>query len=118
MDFDEFRRRCEGRQLIGVFNDVCRRHRIRLEDVYGRVRTKNVVQARRECWAATRRLGWSFPEIGHLWDRDHTTILTSLRVYEGTCDPVPAKVDDRADALERRVAKLEEQLRAIKLAIR
>ena len=60
-----------------------------IEDIFGRARSKTIAEARLVThWAARHRLGWSFPELGRAFDRDHTTILANsaevtLRVATG-----------------------------------
>jgi len=135
ISFEAFKQKCEKRGLVGTFTLVCRAHGIRLQDVFGRGRSKSLARARAECWAYTRRLGWSFPEIGNLWMRDHTTIMSATRKLKGSMaeeeSKPPETRDDfvnalrgagveglirertRIDDLERRVARLEAKLRGL-----
>jgi chromosomal replication initiation ATPase DnaA len=38
--------------------------------------------ARKDCYAYLREQGWSYPEIGGLFNRDHTTVLYALEPEE------------------------------------
>jgi len=50
-------------------------------EIYGRSRSKKIFSARLEVYKVLRAEGYSYPEIGILMDRDHTTILRTLRKY-------------------------------------
>jgi chromosomal replication initiation ATPase DnaA len=58
-----------------VLDDVARDHRLSVQEIRGRGRSDYLSCARR---AAARRmreeLGYSYPQIGELLARDHTTI--------------------------------------------
>lgn len=41
-------------------------------------RRSHIVAARRDCYAYLREQGWSYPEIGGVFNVDHTTVLWSL----------------------------------------
>jgi chromosomal replication initiation ATPase DnaA len=53
-----------------------------LEEVLEPRRFKSQVEARRRAYAAARALGWSYPEIGRAFNKDHTTILNALQKAE------------------------------------
>lgn len=68
---------------MGIYDEVVRLIRPRgvlVEELVGRGRTKNVSAARHEImyWIRTK-MKWSFPEIGKLFGRDHTTVLLACR---------------------------------------
>jgi chromosomal replication initiator protein len=68
---------------MGIFDEVVRLIRPRgvsVEDLISRDRHKNVSAARHEImyWIRTK-LKWSYPEIGRLFGRDHTTVLDACR---------------------------------------
>ncbi len=51
--------------------------------IFGRGRTKTVAEARLVThWAARHRLGWSFPELGRAFNRDHSTIVQNAAEVE------------------------------------
>ena len=51
--------------------------------IFGRARSKTVAEARLVThWAARHRLGWSFPELGRAFDRDHSTIIQNVAEVE------------------------------------
>ena len=49
-----------------------------LEKLQGKGRFARHVRARRDCYAYLREQGWSLPQIGGLFGRDHTTIMYAL----------------------------------------
>lgn len=53
-------------------------------DLFGPRRYAEVVAARVEVWRALRAqpVPWSFPRIGRLFNRDHSTILQTLQSHE------------------------------------
>lgn len=68
---------------MGIFDEVVQLIRPRgvsIEDLISRDRHKNVSAARHEImyWIRTK-LKWSYPEIGRLFGRDHTTVLDACR---------------------------------------
>ncbi len=48
-------------------------------EFYSRSRTAVVCAARAVIWIAMRRRGLSYPEIGWLSGRDHSTVMNALR---------------------------------------
>jgi len=69
---------------MGVYDQVVRlirpRRGVTVEDLVSRDRHKNVSAARHEIiyWIRTK-LDWSYPEIGKLFERDHTSIMSAYR---------------------------------------
>lgn len=56
---------------------------IDVEVIFSRARSKTVAEARLVThWAARRRLGWSYPELGRAFDRDHSTIIQNVAELE------------------------------------
>jgi chromosomal replication initiator protein len=60
--------------------DVARRHGLTYRDVVGPCRDQRTVRARREAIALVRQAKphLSYPQLGRLFGRDHTTILHHL----------------------------------------
>ena len=50
-------------------------------DVLGRSRSRTVVRARQALYRRLRARGLSYPEVGKLVDRDHTTVLAACRQH-------------------------------------
>ena len=72
-----------ARDLLALLDDVCHRRGVTREELCGRGRTKNLAFARQELWWHLRRHpGMSYEEIGRLFDRNKTTILTGVRTFE------------------------------------
>ncbi len=57
---------------------IARSHSVALRDVLGRSRTLRVVEARRVAMAYARSLGLSYPEVGALFGRDHSSVMFAL----------------------------------------
>lgn len=56
---------------------------IDVEVIFSRARSKTVAEARLVThWAARHRLGWSYPELGRAFDRDHSTIIQNVAELE------------------------------------
>jgi chromosomal replication initiation ATPase DnaA len=73
------------RDLLDVLDDVCRAHHVTRAEVCGCLRTKAIVSARHEVWWRLRHhpeLNFSYEEIGCLFGRDHTTVLSGVRTKE------------------------------------
>lgn len=53
---------------------------VRLNELMGAGRTRDIARIRFAIYLAARRWGWSTPQIGRVLNRDHTTVLDgSLR---------------------------------------
>ena len=68
---------------MGIYDDVVRLIKPRgvlVEDLVSRNRHKNIAGARHEImYWIRKRLNWSFPEIGRLFERDHTSVIAACR---------------------------------------
>ena len=66
-----------------VVRRIAREHECTVEDLYGASRHPTVTRARFRAYAVLRwSTGLSLPEIGLIFNRDHTTILAGVRKYE------------------------------------
>jgi chromosomal replication initiation ATPase DnaA len=76
---DEVKKNLRTRGLLdGVKGIVSERHLV-LDDVLGRCRSKATVAGRHACWKWLREFGFSYPEIGRIWDVDHATVLVAVK---------------------------------------
>jgi chromosomal replication initiator protein len=67
-------------QAEAIARDVAERCGVTVEDIFGDSRTASVARARRWSMALCRlKFGWSFPELGKVFGRDHSTCLTTVR---------------------------------------
>ncbi len=69
---------------MGVYSELQKllmmKYGATLQEVYGQSRTKHVSDARHEAMLFIRdRFQWSYPAIGKLFSRDHTTVLASVK---------------------------------------
>jgi hypothetical protein len=73
----------EARQIDAsgpIFREVMEKHRVTRAELVGDCRDHRLVRARRELYSRLKsELGMSYPAIGQLCNRDHTTVLHSLR---------------------------------------
>lgn len=53
-------------------------HGMTFEDTLRKEKFRVHVLARRDCYAYLREQGWSYPEIGALFGRDHSTVMWAL----------------------------------------
>lgn len=63
-------------EFAEIIEQSARMHLVAPQDILSKSRTRTVSRARR--WAmrqARLRFGWSYPELGKAFDRDHTTVL-------------------------------------------
>jgi hypothetical protein len=61
---------------------------VTLELLAGRVRTASVARARVSVWRWLRSEGLSWPEIGQLFGRDHTTVMVQVKAVEPTAEKI------------------------------
>ena len=68
---------------------------VSIEEIHGRKRTQALVDARQAIWyIAYTQLAFSYPKIGVLYDRDHTTIMHGVKSFHdaGLGDEIIEKV--------------------------
>ncbi|MBO5778895.1 MAG: chromosomal replication initiator protein DnaA [Clostridia bacterium] len=69
---------------------VAKKYGISKEDIYGRQRTKHIATARNISIYIIRKItGISFPMIGELFDRDHSTIISANNTVENNMKTTP-----------------------------
>lgn len=79
MTTDEVIRGLRERGLVPLVRNVARVYHVTFRELCGRMGTKRVSQARAALWAELHGMGFSYPEIGLMFDRDHTTIIHSVQ---------------------------------------
>jgi len=57
---------------------IAEAHCFTLEELRGRARNREITKARLVCYRYLRAQGWSLPEIGGQFGRDHTAVLWAL----------------------------------------
>lgn len=73
-----------------IFHAVARKYGVTIEDIRGKRRTREIAQARHVCIYIMRTVtDMSLPSIGRVFNRDHTTILSSV-------DTIQAKIREDA----------------------
>lgn len=73
--------------LIGLAKDVAQRHHVDLYLLLGTTRLGYVCRARFAFWGLIRwTLGFSFPAIGRLVGRDHSTVMAGIRKRQAALD--------------------------------
>jgi len=75
---------CNGPAFIWrtVARTISATHGIDLTDVLGRSTKREISNARQEIMFALRQRGWSYPRIGQVLGRDHTSIIHGVRAHE------------------------------------
>jgi chromosomal replication initiator protein len=69
-----------GREVVAR---ISRTTGVAPEDITGPNKTRRAFRARQFVCAILRKEhGWSYPRIGKLLNRDHSTIIYSMRAYE------------------------------------
>jgi len=73
-----------------IFHAVARKYGVTVEDIRGKRRTREIAQARHVCIYIMRTVtDLSLPSIGRVFNRDHSTILSSI-------DTIQAKIREDA----------------------
>ena len=71
--------------MDAIQREVARFYKLSVEDLKGDRRTKHIAHARQVAMFLCRTLtGASFPEIGQKFEKDHSTVISSVRKVEGT----------------------------------
>ena len=69
---------------------VAKKYGVSKEDIYGRQRTKHIATARNISIYIIRKItGISFPMIGDLFERDHSTIISANNTVEANVKSTP-----------------------------
>jgi len=63
-----------------AMNDIAKKYDYTAEDIIGKNRSRKLVEIRRKCAVMLREKGYSTTEIGRIMNRDHSTIVHSLRI--------------------------------------
>lgn len=89
--------------------EFCEKYGITLEEMLGKCRQKRLAVPRQEAMAAVRtRLGWSYPRIGRLFRKDHTTVLWACRKYGIEANPQASLIAAQAAQKRNLLIKLVE----------
>jgi chromosomal replication initiation ATPase DnaA len=65
-----------------IIREVADRNGITVRQILGKNRSRHLAWPRHEAYALIReRLGYSYPRIGQIFNRDHTTVLYGERQY-------------------------------------
>ena len=66
-----------------IIERVLSKHSVDMVEVMGRSRERIVADARHEIWYFMKKLGGlSYPQIGKMFNRDHTTIMNGVNKHE------------------------------------
>jgi chromosomal replication initiation ATPase DnaA len=68
---------------------IALKHGLQREDLLGRQRFPRISRARQEAFYHFRRKGWSYTEIGRLFDRDHSTIIHGVEKHQKVAFALP-----------------------------
>jgi len=70
--------------FMDILRDVCKSQGVTRDEIFSRNRNKKLVMARAVIYDRIRKeLGWSYPRIGKIFGRDHTTVLHGIRLARG-----------------------------------
>ena len=67
------------RELVA---EICARYLIAVDQVLSRDRRAATALARHHIWHELRERGWSYPQIGELFRRDHSTVMQGVSSFE------------------------------------
>lgn len=62
-----------------IIESLCESYGIRKEHLLSRRRDKELVKVKKLCYSMLRQEGLSYPQIGKLMHKNHTTVLKVLR---------------------------------------
>lgn len=75
-------------QAASVMQSIALSYGISVGEMLSRCREPEVDRARRHAMAVIRwSTNWSFPAIGKIFERDHTTVMIAVRRYEAELNP-------------------------------
>jgi chromosomal replication initiator protein len=77
---------------------VCERFGVDPADVRGRYRGRTVVWARHiAMWLCRESLGYSYPEIGRTFGRDHASVISAIRRVNRKAESSPSLMEWLSD---------------------
>lgn len=98
-----------ARQGLSIQLEYCERYGITLAEMKGTCRQRRFAVPRQEAMAEVRkRLGWSYPRIGRLFNKDHTTALWACRKHGLQPDPRASLIAQEAARTRNLMIKLVE----------
>ena len=65
--------------LETLVHGIARRHGTSWDEMKSPTRIASVVAARMALYRVLREHGWSYPSIGRLLNRDHTTVMSAIK---------------------------------------
>lgn len=70
---------------FAILRIVAHAHMVTVDDIAGSSRLKSLTEARRvACWVLRNETAMSFPELGRLLKKDHTSVMHAV----GRCDEI------------------------------
>ena len=80
----------EGETIDRIFEIVSEKYGVSIEDIRGKKRNDNIAKARHVCIYMIRNITeLSLSDIGKLFSRDHSTVISSIKYIEGQIAAVP-----------------------------
>lgn len=74
-------------ELASILECVGARHGVAVKGILGRQTDRRTARARREAMALARHeLKWSYPEIGKVFRRHHSTVIAACAQFEAAHD--------------------------------
>lgn len=87
---DERKPDCPFRRSSTIAAGVAAKHGVTLAMLMGESRVKHIVAARHEAWwLVWRTTGMSYPRIGAIFRRDHTTIMHGVKKHDAKMSHAP-----------------------------
>jgi chromosomal replication initiation ATPase DnaA len=79
------------RHLVQVLDKVCKAHHVTRAEVCSRARSQRVAVARHQLWweLYNQARPFSYAELGRMFERNHTTVMHGVRMWEAALDGVP-----------------------------
>lgn len=68
--------------MLEINAGVATKHGIEPDEMRGSNRLRAFAHPRQEAFSVARKYGYSFPQIGRFYDRDHTTVLYGVQEHE------------------------------------
>ncbi len=71
-------------QVLGLQDElaaVALKYCATFDEVMSRSRTSRVTRARHAVWFTLYDMGWSYPDIGDVFERDHTTVMSGVKAF-------------------------------------
>ncbi len=85
-----------------MIKEVCNHYNVKTDDIYGLRKDQKTVNAKKAIYCVLRLCGFSFSNIGRIVNKDHGTIMATLKT-------IPVDVEEYAISVFKKYRRLDDE---------